>query len=182
MKTTTIYCQICSCSYKLKDLISWTGRDCLDFLCPGCDDILFSPDCFKCSNSATSRLTSNGKIYYYCDKHYPFSHHGDDNDVKNSNKASWYRNLYNGYEPDNRIRLTGELVEDSYVVFEIWGSLTFNDGHFFVSIHRTDNGEFVWRNDDIVGTASSFMSAWEKMPAYVTDPDEYDESPMTFHD
>lgn len=71
MERITIYCQICSCSYKLKDLVKWTQRDCLHFLCPGCDDILFSPGCFKCRNSATIKLTSNGKIYYCCDQHYP---------------------------------------------------------------------------------------------------------------
>lgn len=69
MKTTTIYCPICSCSYKLKDLISWTGRDILHFLCSGCDDILFSPDCDKCSHSATRRTIVKGEIHYYCDEH-----------------------------------------------------------------------------------------------------------------
>jgi hypothetical protein len=97
-------------------------------------------------------------------------------------KAIWYRHLYNGYEPDNTIKLTGELIDDRYVVFEMWGSLNFNDGHFFVSICRNENGEFVWRSDDKTGTATSFMDAWERMPAYITDPDEYDESPMTYHD
>ena len=75
-----IYCQICCCSYELKDLLVWTGRDSLDFLCPGCDDILFSPRCFKCCNSATMRLISNGKIYYCCDEHDPYNHHDDDDD------------------------------------------------------------------------------------------------------
>jgi hypothetical protein len=95
-------------------------------------------------------------------------------------KATWTRYLYNGYEPDNTIKLTGELINDSYIVFEMWGSLTFNDGHFFASIHRNENGEFVWRSDDKIGTATSFMDAWEKMPAYITNPDHYDESSMTY--
>jgi hypothetical protein len=97
-------------------------------------------------------------------------------------KAIWYRHLYNGYEPDNTIKLRGELIGDYYVVFEMWGSLNFNDGHFFVSIYRKENGEFVWRSDDKIGTATSFMDAWERMPAYITDPDKYDESPMKYHD
>lgn len=96
--------------------------------------------------------------------------------------ARWYRNLYNGYEPDNAIKLTGELIGDFYVVFEMWGSLTFKDGHFFVSIYRNENGEFIWRKDDETGVETSFMDAWENMPAYVTDPDHYDESPITYLD
>ena len=98
-------------------------------------------------------------------------------------KATWYRNLYNGYEPDNTIKLIGELTtDDTYVAFEMWGSLTFNDGHFFVSIYRTENKDFAWRIDDQTGIANSFIDAWEIMPAYITDPDDYIESPMTYHD
>ncbi|WP_293335143.1 hypothetical protein [Microcoleus sp. CAWBG58] len=97
-------------------------------------------------------------------------------------KATWYRSLYNGYEPDNRIKLTGELIDDFYVFFEMWGSLTFNDGHSFVSIYRNENGEFIWRKGNETGTETSFMDAWEKMPAYVTDPDDYDDSSVTYLD
>jgi hypothetical protein len=97
-------------------------------------------------------------------------------------KATWYRYLYNGYEPDNRIKLTGELIDDSYVVFEAWASLTFNDGHSFLSIYRTENGEFAWRKGDKTGTEISFIDAWENMPAYITNPDDYIDSPMTYLD
>jgi len=33
--------------------------------------------------------------------------------------ATWYRFVYNGYEPDNEIKLTGELTAngEKYVVF-----------------------------------------------------------------
>lgn len=99
-----------------------------------------------------------------------------------SKKATWYRNLYNRYEPDNIITLTGELIDDSYVVFEMWGSLTFCDGHFFVSINRKENGEFLWTKYDQIGTATCFIDAWENMPAFVTDPDHYEESSMTYYD
>ncbi|MGL4377251.1 MAG: hypothetical protein ACRCT1_12480 [Microcoleaceae cyanobacterium] len=67
----TIYCRICQCDYKLEELKEWTERDSLQLLCPGCDDILISPDCFKCSNSATSWSRYQGEIYYYCDDHFP---------------------------------------------------------------------------------------------------------------
>lgn len=97
-------------------------------------------------------------------------------------KAHWYRYLYNGYEPDNTIKLTGELIGDSYVVFEMWGSLTFNDGHFFASIYRKDDGDFSWRTDDRTGHATTFMDAWENMPAVIKDPDHWDESDMIYHD
>ncbi|MEG3899787.1 MULTISPECIES: hypothetical protein [unclassified Microcoleus] len=98
--------------------------------------------------------------------------------------ATWYRFLYNGYEPDNEVKLTGELTTDgeTYVVFEIWGSLTFNDGHSFVSILRDEDGQFRWRKGDEIGTTASFMDAWNKMPAYVTSPDHWEESPMTCHE
>jgi len=97
--------------------------------------------------------------------------------------ATWYRLLCNGYEPDNQIKLTGKLSADNetYVAFEMWGSLTFNDGHSFVSIHRNENGKFRWRKGDEWGDVASFMDAWDKMPAYVTDPDHWEESPMTYH-
>jgi hypothetical protein len=92
--------------------------------------------------------------------------------------------LYNGYEPSNQIKLTGELSSDSktYVVFEMWGSLTFNDGHSFVSIYRNENGQFRWRKGDEWGDTASFMDAWSKMPTYVTSPDDWEESPMTYRD
>ncbi len=97
--------------------------------------------------------------------------------------AIWHRFLYNGYEPDNQIKLTGKLSPDNtiYVVFEMWGSLNFNDGHSFVSIYRNENGEFHWKKGDETGSAASFMDAWDKMPAYVTDPDHWEESPMTYY-
>jgi len=98
-------------------------------------------------------------------------------------KATWYRYLFNGYEPDNAIKLTGELIDDRYVVFEMWGSLNFNDGHFFVSIHRKEDDKFVWRKDDESGVENSFIDAWDSMPAYITDPDHYIESAdLLYHD
>lgn len=96
-------------------------------------------------------------------------------------KAVWYRYLFNGYEPDNTIKLTGELIDDSYVVFEVWGSLTFNDGHFFVSIYRNERGKFVWRSDERQGIETEFMDAWRKMPAFITSPDHYIESAMSYY-
>jgi hypothetical protein len=95
-------------------------------------------------------------------------------------KASWFRFLYNGYEPDNIIQLTGELTRDGtkYVVFQMSGRLVFKDGDFFVSICRTEDQKFLWRKDDITGIADSFIKAWENMPAYVTDPDDDEESPI----
>jgi hypothetical protein len=49
--------------------------------------------------------------------------------------ATWYNNtIYNGYAPDNTIKLTGELTADGnfYEVFQMWGLLFFNDGIFIV--------------------------------------------------
>jgi len=99
-------------------------------------------------------------------------------------KASWFRFLYNGHEPDNIVQLTGELTHDGakYVVFQMSGRLVFNDRCFFVSIYRTDDHQFCWRKDDTTGIANSFIDAWEHMPAYVTNPDDYEESPMFSHD
>ena len=98
-------------------------------------------------------------------------------------KASWFRFLYNGYEPDNLIQLTGELTSDGtrYVVFQMSGRLVFRDGEFFVSISRTEDQKFLWRKDDITGIADSFIEAWENMPAYVKSPDHEQESPIFFN-
>lgn len=71
MKVT--WCQICQCEYKLKELKRWTGGDSLKLLCPDCDDVLVSPDCCECSRSATRGLLYQGKVYYCCDKHYPWA-------------------------------------------------------------------------------------------------------------
>jgi hypothetical protein len=48
--------------------------------------------------------------------------------------ATWYNTIYNGHEPDNRIKLTGELTADGnfYEVFQMWGLLFFNEGIFLV--------------------------------------------------
>ncbi len=48
--------------------------------------------------------------------------------------ATWYNTIYNGYAPDNTIKLTGELTADGnfYEVFQMWGLLFFNDGIFVV--------------------------------------------------
>lgn len=98
--------------------------------------------------------------------------------------ATWYRFIYNGYEPSNQIKFTGELSNDgkTYIVFEMWGSLNFNDGHSFVSIHRKENGQFLWRKGDETGSAPTFIEAWDKMPACITDPDHWEESQMTYRE
>lgn len=64
-----IYCRICQCDYKVEELITWTGGDSLQLLCPGCDDILISPICEKCRQSATYQIVEKGKLYYFCDEH-----------------------------------------------------------------------------------------------------------------
>lgn len=48
--------------------------------------------------------------------------------------ATWYNTIDNGYDPDNTIKLTGELTADGnfYEVFQIWGLLFFNEGIFIV--------------------------------------------------
>ncbi len=48
--------------------------------------------------------------------------------------ATCYNTIYNGYEADNTIKLTGELTADGnfYEVFQMWGLLFFNDGIFIV--------------------------------------------------
>lgn len=99
--------------------------------------------------------------------------------------VSWYRYLYNGYEPDNIIKLTGELIKwetPYYEVFEKSGNLNFNDGDLSVSIHKREDGKFDWRKDNKKGTVDSFGKAWQKMPAYITQPDYYDESPIICQD
>ncbi len=34
----TVYCRICQCKYKLRELKRFTERDFLELLCPGCDE------------------------------------------------------------------------------------------------------------------------------------------------
>jgi len=98
--------------------------------------------------------------------------------------AKWFRVLYNGYEPDNTIQLTGDLTPDgtTYVVFEMSGRLVFRDGDFFVSILKTEDGQFLWRKDDKTGVAGSFLEAWNNMPSYVTNPDDYEDLPTFLND
>lgn len=92
----------------------------------------------------------------------------------------------NGYEPDNHIRMIGKFTGEengrgNYEVFEIGAVLRFSDGNSVISIEQIGE-EFKWRNDDRTGIASSFMDAWREMPAYVTNPDHWEETEMIFFD
>ena len=110
-------------------------------------------------------------------------------------KATWYRYLYDGHEPDDItgltgiIKLTGELTDELidwgrgyYQAFEMSGNVNINDRDLFVSIHRKKNGKFKWRKGNKEGTTDSFRKAWEKMPGYITTVLLHKNSPMTYHD
>ena len=94
--------------------------------------------------------------------------------------ATWFNTIYNAYEPANKIRFVGKLTDDDvYEAFQVWGYLQFNSGSFIISInYRHRDGTFHWRNDDKTGVTTSFEEAWKKMPAYITDPDHYEESQL----
>jgi hypothetical protein len=62
------------------------------------------------------------------------------------------------------------------------GRLVYKDECFFVSINRTEDGLFLWRNADKIGLADSFIGAWRNMPAFVTNPCAYEESPKFTND
>ncbi len=88
----------------------------------------------------------------------------------------WYRKLYNGYEPDNTIKLRAyKEDEKTYIVFEVYGFVTFRDGSSIVSISKVGDC-FEWRNDNRTGIENDFWTAWEHLPAFITNPDEYEES------
>lgn len=89
---------------------------------------------------------------------------------------SWTRTIYNGYEPDNIIRFVAEREGNYYFPFEVSGELQFRDGSLFIRISRNSDGTFSWKNDNREGTASSFEEAWQNLPAFVTDPDHFEES------
>ena len=91
-------------------------------------------------------------------------------------RAVWYRKIFNADEPENDIRIIGELVENTYIPFEIFASLNFRDGSFLVYIHRELNGKFVWTNDRESGIVESFEEAWTNLPSFVTNPDDWEES------
>lgn len=88
----------------------------------------------------------------------------------------WFQTLYNGYEPDNTIKIRAEKNGDTYQPFELSGYLTFKDGSSFVYIRREETNKFIWKNDDRTGTASTFEEAALNMPALVTSPDHYENS------
>jgi hypothetical protein len=107
------------------------------------------------------------------------------NSLEPYRKASWFGFLDNAPERENIIQLTGELTPDgtNYVVFQMSARIVFNnDESFYVSINRTEDDRFLWRNADKTGLADSFVSAWGHMPAYVTNPDGYEESPHFTND
>lgn len=90
----------------------------------------------------------------------------------------WTRTIENGYEPDNRIKIIAELSEDgkNWHFIGIYGTLYWNDGESEISISRDPTtGIYEWINWNESGTAETFLEAWEKMPEYVTNPDEYED-------
>lgn len=91
------------------------------------------------------------------------------------NQYYWYRTIYNGYEPDNKIKIVAELRGNKYEPFEMSGFLTFKDGKSIVSIHRNDDGSFAWRNNDQVGIALTFDDAGNNLPRLVISPDYWED-------
>jgi hypothetical protein len=97
--------------------------------------------------------------------------------------VTWRNIIYNAYEPNNVLWFAGELTSaDTYAAFRLWGRLTFSDGAFIISIKRSENNRFCWKNDNKTGFSSSFDEAWRKMPALITDPDDYMETSMIYYD
>jgi len=101
-----------------------------------------------------------------------------------SQKASWFGFVDNGSEDKNIIALTGELTLDgiTYAVFQMSGRFVSDDECFSFSINRTEDDRFLWRNADRTGLTDSFINAWDNMPAFVTNPDGYEESPSFTND
>ncbi|MEA5521389.1 hypothetical protein [Limnoraphis robusta] len=91
-------------------------------------------------------------------------------------KYYWTRTIFNAYEPTKVIKFYAELVGNYYQPFQLRGYLSFKDGSFFVGILRNSDASFSWQNDDKSGTSSSFDEAWRNLPAFVTDPDHFEES------
>jgi hypothetical protein len=93
-------------------------------------------------------------------------------------KAQWTRTVMNGGEPDNRVYITAELQGENYAAIGVYGILTFKDGQSFVSIARQEDGSFLWVNNPKTGSSPTFSEAWQNLPAFVTNPDHYEESPI----
>jgi hypothetical protein len=90
----------------------------------------------------------------------------------------WTRTIENGYEPNNRIKIVAELSEDgkNWHFIGIYGNLYWNDGPSEVEISRDPiTKAYEWQNDRESGTTETFLEAWEKMPGFVTNPDEYED-------
>lgn len=89
----------------------------------------------------------------------------------------WHRVIYNGYEPDNQIKFTAELIDDKeYRPFKMSGFLTFKDGNSVICVARNEAGTFDWLNDDKKGNSPTFDEAFMNMPYLVTHPDHWNET------
>ncbi|NET90954.1 MAG: hypothetical protein F6K45_23150 [Kamptonema sp. SIO1D9] len=88
-------------------------------------------------------------------------------------KVHWFRKLFNGYEPDNEVRVDAEDKGDRYEITGIKGTMRANDGNSEISVEKQADGSYTWRNDNKIGTADSFDEAYRNLPALITDPDEY---------
>ena len=99
-------------------------------------------------------------------------------------KCIWYRYIYNGYEPDNRITFYGIETDtpDRFVADELTFFGGFNDGAMSCSIIKMDDGTYSAIVDDKEIFCNSFAEAWEQLPGFLTHPDYFEESEIVVYE
>ncbi|MEM1170618.1 MAG: hypothetical protein AAGJ08_16430 [Cyanobacteria bacterium P01_H01_bin.35] len=99
-------------------------------------------------------------------------------------RCYWKRYIYNGYEPGNVITfdgvetdIPGRFVADGLSFFG-----AFNDGAMNCSITKMGDGNYRVIVDDKDTLCDSFDNAWEKLPAFLTHPDHFEESEIIVYE
>ncbi len=109
-------------------------------------------------------------------------------------KMAWQtREIYNGYQPTNRLELKGPVVEedeDGWVTWEperLFCAATWTDGRTIYSVERREDGRFRWAVTEFAldpeddwsrhreGDEDTYAEACSHLSAFVTDPDHVEE-------
>lgn len=87
------------------------------------------------------------------------------------------RTIYNGYEPDNIAYIWGVQKGEELHFRKLLFDGAFKDGECPCSI-APQGTAYAWHNNHLSGVSATFAEAWAHLPALVTDPDHFEDTPL----
>ena len=96
--------------------------------------------------------------------------------------VTWTKLICNGYEPDNRLHLHGDIEhkDGEYLLHIRRVSFAgfFRDGFMNCGLDlvsgQGDDGEWRWHVGAKEGTCNSYSESWANLPGYITHPDHWE--------